>query len=164
MQATVLSCENKFVGKLPRANWARMYEWSEAHALGGCAQATAVLLVWVYVVLFTQSYVKVALVQSQRRQGFGVMSYTGMSYADPQVARIKYNTMYDSPLAVVADRTAGNLLEQLAPFLIVTWLRAMLVPGAAASASRLTYFYVMSRMASPQKSKPAMIALPAMVS
>ena len=128
-----------------------MFEWCEASALGGCAQATAVLLVWVYVVLFTQSYVKVALVQSQRKQGFGVMSYTGVSYADPQVARIKYNTLYDSPLAVVADRTAGNLLEQLTPFLTVTWLRAMLVPGAAPSAGRLTYAYLISRMASSQK-------------
>jgi uncharacterized MAPEG superfamily protein len=126
-----------------------MLQWSEAGELGECARASAALLVWVYAVLFAQSYVKVALVQRKRQQGFGLMSYRGMSYSDPRVARIKYNTDYDSPLAVVADRTAGNLLEQLTPFLAATWLRAMLVPGAADSAGRLTYVYLVSRMAYP---------------
>lgn len=126
-----------------------MLVWSEAGALGECARATAALLLWVYAVLFSQSYVKVALVQRKRQEGFGLMSYRGMSYSDPQVARIKYNTDYDSPLAVVADRTAGNLLEQLTPFLAATWIRALLVPGAADSAGRLTYVYLVSRMAYP---------------
>ena len=43
-------------------------------------------------------------------------------------------------LALIADRTVGNTLEQMGPFLVSTWLHAILVPGgpvrAAASAER----------------------------
>jgi hypothetical protein len=70
-------------------------------------------------------------------------------YTDPEVARIKYGIVHDSRIALVADRTAGNLLEQLSPFLASTWLRAVLVPGAAASSGRLAWAYLLSRMAYP---------------
>ena len=124
-------------------------EYANAVELGSVAVATSVLLLWFYAALFTQSYAKIALVQRLRQAGFGLMSYRDVHYTDPNVARIKYGVPHDSPAALAADRTAGNLTEQLTPFLAATWLRAVLVPGAASSAGRLTWAYLMSRMAYP---------------
>ena len=41
------------------------------------AQPTVALLIWAYIALFTQSYVKIALVQRLRKASFGALSYTG---------------------------------------------------------------------------------------
>lgn len=123
--------------------------YAEAASLGGVAQATVGVLLWLYVALFSQSYVKIALVKCASKARFGAMSYTDVHYTDPEVARIKYGVVHDSKLALVADRTAGNLLEQLIPFLAATWLRALLVPGAAAGSGRLAWGWLASRMAYP---------------
>ena len=125
------------------------FEYAEPGALGDLARATVALLVWFYVALFTQSYAKIALVQRQRQEQFGMLSYRMVHYTDPDVARLKYGVPHDSPIALTADRTAGNLSEQLVPFLASAWLRALLVPGAAASSSRLCYAYLVSRMVYP---------------
>ena len=124
-------------------------EFAEPGALGDLARATVALLVWYYVALFTQSYAKIALVQQQRQEQFGLLSYRSVNYTDPAVARLKYGVPHDSPIALTADRTAGNLSEQLVPFLASAWLRALLVPGAAASSGRLCYAYLVSRMVYP---------------
>jgi len=126
-----------------------MFAYAEPGALCGLARATVALLVWVYVALFAQSYAKIALVQRQRKARFGLLSYRAIHYTDPAVARLKYGVPYDSAIALAADRTAGNLNEQLAPFLAATWLRALLVPGAAPSSSRLCCAYLLSRIAYP---------------
>ena len=125
------------------------FEYAEPGALGDLARATVALLVWFYVALFTQSYAKIALVQRQRQEQFGMLSYRMVYYTDPDVARLKYGVPHDSPIALTADRTAGNLSEQLVPFLASAWLRALLVPGAAESSSRLCYAYLVSRMVYP---------------
>jgi len=122
---------------------------NDAATLAPLAQATVMLLLWLYVALFAQSYAKIALVQRVRKAGFGAMSYTGVCYSDPAVARVKYGVAHDDPVALVADRTVGNLLEQLVPFLVATWMRALVVPDAAASAGRLTWIYLLSRLAYP---------------
>ena len=124
-------------------------EFAEPGALGDLARATVALLVWYYVALFTQSYAKIALVQRQRQASFGLLSYRTCKYTDPAIARLKYGVPHDSPIALTADRTAGNLSEQLVPFLASAWMRALLVPGAAASSGRLCYGYLVSRMVYP---------------
>ena len=125
------------------------FRYAEPGALGDLGAATVALLVWYYVALFTQSYAKIALVQRQRRASFGLLSYRTCHYTDPAVARLKYGVPHDSPIALTAYRTAGNLSEQLVPFLASAWLRALLVPGAAASSGRLCYAYLVSRMVYP---------------
>ena len=49
---------------------------NDAATLAPLAQATVMLLLWLYVALFAQSYAKIALVQRVRKAGFGAMSYT----------------------------------------------------------------------------------------
>ena len=123
--------------------------YADASALGEVSRATAALLFFFYVVLFAQSYVKLALVKRAHKAEFGALSHLDVRYTDPEVSRIKYAICHHSPISLVADRTVGNLMEQLLPLLCATWLRAVLVPGAAESAGRLAWAYLVSRIAYP---------------
>jgi hypothetical protein len=146
---SLLTCRTCGCGEYPVTCTNMAFQFAEPGALGDLGAATVALLVWYYVALFTQSYAKIALVQRQRRASFGLLSYRTCTYTDPAVARLKYGVPHDSPIALTADRTAGNLSEQLVPFLASAWLRALLVPGAAASSGRLCYAYLVSRMVYP---------------
>ena len=54
------------------------FEYANAAELADVAQPTVALLIWAYIALFTQSYVKIALVQERlRKASFGALSYTG---------------------------------------------------------------------------------------
>ena len=52
-------------------------------------------------------------------------------------------------VALIADRTVGNTLEQMGPFLCSTWIHALLVPGGAARAALLGWVYIASRVVYP---------------
>ena len=52
-------------------------EYANAAELGDVALPTVALLIWAYIALFTQSYVKIAVVQRLRKASFGALSYTG---------------------------------------------------------------------------------------
>ena len=113
--------------------------YADPAALNDVTLATVALLLWLYTVLFAQSYVKLALVKRERQAGFGAFGHLDVRYSDPQVARIKYGVCCDSPLALTSDRTVGNLLEQLLPCLAATWLRALLVRREACRRERTLY-------------------------
>lgn len=54
-----------------------------------------------------------------------------------------------SLISLILDRSVGNTLEQQGPFLLATWLHAVLVPNGAPMAASLGWAYVLSRVLYP---------------
>ena len=78
-------------------------------AIRAAVQVTAALVWLYYIMLFAQSYCKLFLLQSASK--FSATSFSGVRYASPAVARIKYHNNRDA-LAILADRSVSNLHEQ----------------------------------------------------
>lgn len=107
-----------------------------------------------YCFLFFQTYSKLYLLSRRRAEagapgGGGLRTALGVHpyrYHDAATAAVKYGNTRD-PLAVLGDRTVGNTLEQLVPFLGSLWLFALFVD---AERTRLTgALYILSRAAYP---------------
>jgi uncharacterized MAPEG superfamily protein len=109
-------------------------------------RVTAGLLILYYILLFTQSYAKIYLLQGGRK--FSPVSFGGVHYATPSVAAVKYFNSKDA-LAIVADRAVGNLHEQAWPFLISMWMRVLLVDGESELTGWLGWCYVLTRAVYP---------------
>ena len=96
---------------------------AEIPAIRAAVQVTAAAVCLYYVLLFAQSYCKLYLLQTSN---FSPTSFSGVRYGSPAVAKVKYHNNRDA-LAILADRSVGNLHEQAWPFLISMWMHALLV-------------------------------------
>lgn len=120
--------------------------------LRGVIYVTVAYFVLYYVFLFTQSYVKVWLVNASRNGGKGSLKYETLRYASLEVAAIKYGSTYSGPggtFALVMDRSVGNFLEQQCAFITSLWLQAILVPGGCRQSTILGSIYIISRLMYP---------------
>jgi hypothetical protein len=120
--------------------------------LGPLVNVMVIYFILYYAFLFTQSYVKVWLV-NQAKTGAGSLRFETIRYSALDVATIKYGTQVYSGkggiVALVMDRTVGNFVEQMGPFLATSWMHALLVPGGATRAAQLGAIYVLSRLVYP---------------
>ena len=109
-----------------------------------------------YAFLTLQAFMKVVLfnVWRGRKTILGLLDYTEMRYAQPEVAAIKYGRGAarkgtDAMMSLIVDRAVGNYLEQMGPFLCSSWLHATFSPGGIDRAAALGGVYVVSRMIYP---------------
>ena len=90
---------------------------------------------------------------NEAKSGSGSLAYSGIVYSDPQIAAIKYSPNYagrrGGKMALVMDRTVGNMLEQQPAFLVSTWLHAIIVPGGSRAAALVGFVYILSRVLYP---------------
>jgi len=111
----------------------------EARAFKPVLQVTFAYIVMWYIFLYSQSiYTRIA----------HAFQKSGKEKEKLSLAQMKYGSPLEKGKSILRfDRTVGNTMEQMIPFLLGLWLHALFV--SVDGAAKLGWYYIMSRLLYP---------------